>query len=658
MQLETDHKMLTVLIEELHAKTRKKNEDLPQEFVTRLAVNFGRLRALYWTLYGHSKSVNRDFSQLIQLLYESYLKRDNDLKYLDRQRESQPDWLLHQKWVGMSLYAEHFNGDLKGFQEKLPYLQELGINLVHLMPVLMSPENENDGGYAVSDYRKVRPELGKMSDIHSITEKFRKEGMLLVMDVVINHTSNQHKWAKKARKGKKKYQRYYFMYDDRSLPDQYETSLPQIFPESAPGNFTYLKDINKWVMTVFRNYQWDLNYKNPQVFIEMQKVLIFLANQGVDILRLDAPAFIWKEMGTSCQNLPQAHTLLQLMKRSMQIVAPGVKFIAEAIVRPQEIVKYFAKGTNDPECDIAYHATLMALLWNSLATSKVDLLYRALHQMPEKPLGTTWINYIRGHDDIGLGFDDEHIYQAGYDARMHRKFLYDYYTGRYQGSPAKGALFMYNPANGDARISGTLASLAGLETALKSKDSLLIERATQKILLTHAVIMTFGGLPMIFSGDEIGLLNDYSFINNDAKREDNRWLHRPMMNWETAKNRTQTGTVTHTLFRGLQKLIRIRKALPELVDFNNLSLVNSGNQHVFIFKRYHNRQKLLVLVNFQSSVQLINKFVISSQGLKNWDKIIDLYTGKPVKCKKNFIKLSGYQFSFLQEIHTKRKPAS
>ena len=656
MHSETDHKLLVDLLKEIRQNTGKKKGDIPSEFVTRLALNLSRLRDLFWTVYGDQNDIDKEFRRLIRLLYSSYLKRDKDLKRMDRQREADSEWLMHQRWVGMSLYTEHFSGDLKSFQKKLKYLEELGINLVHLMPVLKTPEKESDGGYAVSDYQKVKPNLGNMSDIRSIAKKFRKRNMLLVLDVVINHTSKDHKWAVKARQGSKKYQKYYFMYDDRTLPDQYEVSLPQVFPGSAPGNFSYDKEIKKWVMTVFRNYQWDLNYQNPRVFLAMQKVLLFLANQGADILRLDAPAFIWKEIGTNCQNLPQAHALLQLMKRCMQVVAPGVKFIAEAIVNPTEIVKYYGKGARDPECDIAYHATLMALLWNSLATTKVDLLYRVLHHMPEKPVGTTWINYIRSHDDIGLGFDDEQIYQVGYDARMHRKFLYDYFTGKFNGSQAKGALFMYNPVNEDARISGTLASLAGLESAVKTKNRQQIDHAIKKILLTHAVIMTYGGLPMIFSGDEIGSFNDYTFINSDSKKQDNRWMHRPKMNWTAAKDRNREGTVEHEIFTGLQKLIKIRKESPQLADFNNLTLVNAENQHVLIFLRTDYEEKLLIIVNFQNSIQLLNKSVLTNQGISDLHNLIDLYSDKPVTYKQNFIELSGYQFCFLKENPTKKKP--
>ena len=294
------------------------------------------------------------------------------------------------------------------------------------------------------------------------------------------------------------------MFNDRLIPDQFEAHMPEVFPTSSPGNFTYHKEIEQWVMTVFHHYQWDLNYRNPKVLIEMVGILLYLANQGVDIVRLDAPAFLWKEMGTTCQNLQQAHTILKLMKRCAEVVAPGVKFIAEAIVAPGEIVKYLGNHENDHECDVAYHATLMALIWESLATTKVNLLNKSLAKLPVKPSGTTWINYVRCHDDIGLGFDDEDIYQIGLDAKLHRAFLLEYYTGKFQGSYASGALFMLNPDNGDARISGTLASLAGLEKALEQREPQQIENSLRRIVLVHAIIMSFGGLPMIYSGDEIG----------------------------------------------------------------------------------------------------------------------------------------------------------
>jgi amylosucrase len=230
--------------------------------------------------------------------------------------------------------------------------------------------------------------------------------MLLILDVVANHTSDQHEWARRARAGEAEYQDYYYVFDDRTTPDRFEATMPEIFPETAPGNFTWDEDMGKWVMTVFNDYQWDLNYRNPAVLIEMIAIILFWADKGADIVRLDAVAFLWKKIGSTCQNEREAHLILQLMKDCCQVAAPGVLFIAEAIVAPVEITKYFGEdAVMAKECEIAYNATFMALLWDAIATRSAKMLEIGIRNLPGKLDRATWLNYIRCHDDIGLGFD-------------------------------------------------------------------------------------------------------------------------------------------------------------------------------------------------------------------------------------------------------------
>lgn len=655
MYRSAEHRLLLDLLKGIEKKFGKSNHDHSLEFITRLSANFSVLRDLFLSVYSDGNNCEPAFRKLIFNLYSNHLNRPHTLKLQDKRRESEPNWILSQQWVGMSLYTENFSKDLTGFTQKIDYLTALGINLVHLMPLLKSPEENSDGGYAVSNYRKLNPQLGQIRDIQRISSIFRKRGMLLATDLVLNHTSDSHKWAKKARQGNKKYQDFYYMYPDRTVPDLFEAHMPEIFPDTAPGNFTFLPEQKKWVMTVFHQYQWDLNYTNPSVLIEMIDVLLFWANLGIDILRLDATPYLWKEIGTSCQNLPKAHTILKLMKRCAEVVAPGVKFIAEAIVAPTEIVKYLG-DPYEPECDIAYNATLMALTWNSLATTKVNLLYKSLSKLPQKPLGTTWICYIRCHDDIGLGFDDDDIYQVGYDARLHRAFLLDYYTGNFQGSQARGALFMYNKNTGDARLSGSLASLAGLEKSLEEKDITQVDLSLKKIILVHALIMSYGGLPMIYSGDEIGLLNDHLYQQDPARKADNRWMHRAKMDWSAADRRTEPGFIVYRIFTELQKLIDIRKNTEAWADLNNTRLVYSANQHILAFSRFtsggketQKQNEILVLMNFDPGDQLIGQEILIRQGFDMEKGVVDLYTGKPLLYDNGAIILGAYQFYFIIE---------
>ncbi|MFT6970783.1 MAG: amylosucrase, partial [Roseivirga sp.] len=589
------HQFLKGVILQLRKEAGVKNID---EFEARLYAIFPGIYSRFLKLYANQTNVEEHLQRLLLILLKSYLQRSTSLKKLDEERETNTGWFRSEKLTGMQLYVDRFNKDLKHFPEKLDYLEELGINYIHMMPVLKSPLLKNDGGYAVSDYRTIDPKFGTNTDFKNVVKALKKKDMLLMIDLVVNHTSDEHEWALRAKAGEKEFQDYYYTFSDRNIPDLFEQNMPQVFPETAPGNFTYSEEMQKWVMSVFNTYQWDLNYTNPKVLTEMIEVVLYLANLGVDVFRMDAVAFVWKQLGTTSQNLDQVHIIHQLIKQCAQIVAPGVAFLAEAIVAPEEIVKYFGESEVwSNEHDIAYNATLMALLWNSISTRSAKILKAGLRDFPSKPIGTTWINYIRCHDDIGLGFGDKHISEAGFTPFLHRKFITQFLTGQFEGSFANGLPFMYNPINEDARVSGSLASLCGLETAWAEGNELAKRRAIDRINLLHGVILAYGGIPMIYYGDEIGTLNDYSFTNDPTKMDDNRWMHRPIIDWEKAENRNKKDTIEQVLFSNLQKMIQVRKASPEFEDDNNIKLVETGNDETFAFLRSKGYKSTLVIAN-------------------------------------------------------------
>ncbi|MEW8664175.1 MAG: alpha-amylase family glycosyl hydrolase, partial [Candidatus Thiodiazotropha sp.] len=421
MYEQVSHSLLNQILDEIKPELRER--DL-RHFYTRLGANFYVIHQLFHYLYGKREDFKEQMIHLVEVMATRYIQRHISLKQLDSERERDHNWFLSQEWVGMALYADSFAEDLQGVESKLPYLQELGINMVHVMPVMVCPEGASDGGYAVSDFRNVDPRVGNLEDINTMATSARKRGMLLILDMVLNHTSDEHEWAQRARAGEKRYQDYFYIFDNRDIPDMFEETMPEIFPETSPGNFTWDETMEKWVMTVFNHYQWDLNYSNPSVFIEMLDNNLFWANQGADILRLDAVAFLWKKIGTTCQNEREAHLILQLMKDCCQVTAPGVLFIAEAIVAPVEITKYFGEdAVIAKECEIAYNATYMALLWDAVATKNTQLLWQGIQSLPTKLDRATWLNYLRCHDDIGLGFDDADIVRAGYQPAAHRQFL-------------------------------------------------------------------------------------------------------------------------------------------------------------------------------------------------------------------------------------------
>lgn len=616
------------------------------EFMVRLGAQFGEVFAKFSRLYGEREDFSNRFAELVLALAEMYLARDPELRDLDRRREEDKGWFMSPNWVGTMLYVDRFSKNLKGFMQKIDYLEELGVNYVHLMPLLKMPQEANDGGYAVSDYRTVEKRFGSMADIRKIAKTFRSKNMLLELDLVLNHTSNEHEWAQKALKGEKEYQDMYYMYDDRSMPDAFEQTLPEIFPENAPGNFTFLPSINKWVFTVFNTYQWDLNYTNPKVFIEMLKILLNLANQGVDILRLDAVAFMWKKLGTQSQNLEEAHILLQLFKACTKIAAPGAVFKAEAIVQPVEIVKYLGGGTVD-ECEIAYNASYMVYLWDAMATQNKRILEHGLQNIPRLPKGTTWINYIRCHDDIGLGYADQDILAAGYNPFDHKQFMISYYVGEFEGSPAKGQRFMYNPKTKDARITGATATLLGLEKGLEEGNAELTETAVRKILLMHSGIMSFGGIPLVYYGDEIACTNDYSFQEDPTKSDDNRWLNRPVIDWKKAAKRNEQGTIEHRVFSALKRMIALRKSIPEFYNENDYQLVKNENQHVFSFLRTRDWHKTLVLMNMSSQPQTVSQTILEQTGFGHY--VYDQYQQQDVVLENGALTLEPFQFLWLKQ---------
>lgn len=626
-------------------------EDL-KHFYIRLGANFYAIHSLFHQLYGDRRDFRLQMHKLVAVMAKQYVNRPQEFRQRDLAREKDHDWFLSQKLAGYALYCQEYAQSLKGMHEKLDYLQELGINLVHIMPILDGPKGRNDGGYAVRDFRKIDEKYGTLEDLDALSADMRSRDMLLVLDVVVNHTSDEHEWALKAQKGNKKYQEYYYTYADRKIPDLFEQTMPEVFPETAPGNFTWNEQMGRWVMTVFNNFQWDLNYKNPAVFIEMIDIILFWANHGADVVRLDAVAFLWKKIGSASQNEREAHLILQLMKDCCQVTAPGTLFIAEAIVAPLEIIKYFGEdAVNAKECEIAYNATYMALLWEAVATKKTLLLNRGLRSLPTKLDSATWLNYVRCHDDIGLGFDDNDIRASGYDPQAHRRFMVDYYTGAYPGSTATGVAFGVNPKTGDARISGSLASLAGLETALLQNDEQAIDASIRTIILLHSMIASFGGIPLLYYGDAIGTLNDNTYLDDENKHHDSRWVHRPTLDWNKAARRHEPGTVENRIFTAIQRILAVRKQIPAFADLNNREIFETSNPHLFTFLRFTSQglhSRVLVTANFDVSPQIMNLDELESVNLFEHREAKDIYSGKSLSTKSGTLEIPPLGFYWLQ----------
>ena len=566
------------------------------EFANRFRRHEDELKWLYCELY-HSDM--KAYGYFTDMLYRLWEERPEKLKQIDRTREENPDWYKGHEMVGMLMYVNAFAGNLKGVKKKLNYIADCGVNYLHLMPLLESPKGRSDGGYAVSNFRKVQPELGTMEDLADLADACHDKGIAVCLDFVMNHTSEDHEWARRAKAGEKEYQDRYFFYDDWTIPNAFEQTVPQVFPTTAPGNFTWCEEVKKVVMTTFYPYQWDLNYANPVVFNDMTDDMLNLCNHGVDIVRLDATPYIWKALGTSCRNLLQVHTLVRMMRMVCEIVCPGTLLLGEIVMEPSKVVPYF--GTVEkPECHLLYNVTTMATIWHTVATRDVRLLEHQLRQVFALPKVYTFLNYLRCHDDIGWGLDYGFLRQFGQEEVPHKKYLNDYLTGKWPGSPARGELYNDDPRLGDARLCGTTASLCGIESARASGDQQALEQAIRLDEMLHAFMFTLSGVPVLYSGDEIAQENDNAYHNDPLKREDSRYLHRGDMDWKKAALRTRKTTPEGRIFGAISKMEALRAEHPVFDTEADTWLLDTGSDQVLGVGRYYRGEQLLALFNFST----------------------------------------------------------
>lgn len=597
----------------------------PGLFDERLAVHYDELKWLYCELYHNDQ---RAFEYFIDMLRNRFLERKSALVKRDEARLADPDWYRSNKLLGMMLYVDAFADNLRGVKAKLPYLKECGVNYLHLMPLLKTVKGRSDGGYAVADFREVQPELGSMGGLERLADACHAAGISLCLDFVMNHTSEDHRWAKAARAGSEVDRARYFFYDNWVIPSEYEKTTPQVFPTTAPGNFTYLPDIDKIVMTSFYPYQWDLNYANPMVFNDMTENLLYLCNRGMDVIRLDAIPYIWKQLGTKSRNLPQVHTISRMLRMAVEIVCPGVLLLGEVVMEPAKVAPYF--GTVEkPECHMLYNVTTMCTTWHTLATADVRLLRRQIAQVAALPKTDTFQNYLRCHDDIGWGLDYEWMQQFGTTEVAHKKYLNDWFTGRWPGSRARGALYNDDPRLGDARLCGTTASLCGMEV-----DETLALACDE---MMHAWMLTQSGIPVLYSGDEIGQLNDYSYETDPDKCADSRYLHRGKFDWALAEKRNDPATRQGKLFAALRKLETIRADEPVFAADADFGDFDTGSDAVLGVRREKNGETLLALFNFSAEKQHV-----SLPG-----RAVNLLTGKARNL--NYIALPPYGFLWLKQ---------
>ncbi len=602
-------------------------------FKSRIDVYYDELKWLYAELYDNDMQA---FDYFVDMLYSFYKKRNKQLKEMDEARSVVHDWFAGNDMLGMLMYTDCFAGSLKGVKSHLDYIEDCGVNYIHLMPLLESPKGKSDGGYAVSDFRKVEPSLGNMRDLSNLAKACHERGISVCLDFVMNHTSEDHEWAKRARAGEKEYQDRYFFYDNWDIPNEYEKTVPQVFPTTAPGNFTWCEEAGKVVMTSFYPYQWDLNYRNPVVFNDMTANMLYLCNQGIDIIRLDAVPYIWKTLGTNCRNLPEVHNLVRIMRIACEIVCPGTLLLGEVVMEPSKVVPYFG-SVSKPECHTLYNVTTMASTWHTVATKDVRLLKHQLGQAFALPKQYVFLNYLRCHDDIGWGLDYDYLQQFGIEEVPHKKYLNDYLKGVWPGSDSRGELYNDDPKLGDARLCGTTASLSGIEAAEYEKDKNKLSKYIGLDLMLHAFLLTQSGIPVLYSGDEIGQLNDYSYHNDPHKKDDSRYLHRGSLDWASVARRHEEGTREKCIFDGIRKLTKLRNSHRVFESAADTWIIETWNDHVLGIGRYYKGEKLIALFNFNDYAE--------TAWIDDEEDYIDMMTGelRPAKA----VGIPAYGFVWL-----------
>ena len=604
-------------------------------FERRLQERRDELAWLYMELYDRRDMLE----ELLERMEEACRRREQSLKRLDARREQDPDWFRSGKMLGMTMYTDLFAGDLPGLEKRLDYLTEQGITYLHLMPLLKMPHPDNDGGYAVEDFDQVDPALGTNEDLKRLTSAMRHRGMSLCLDFVINHTADTHPWALRARAGEQEYIDRYICFDTPDIPREMEKTIPDVFPATAPGSFIYQEEMKKYVCSSFHPYQWDLNYRNPAVFNDMVCSMLHLANLGVEVLRIDAVPYLWKEVGTTCRNLPKVHTIMRMIRLIIETVCPAVILKGEVVMAPRELAPYF--GTQEkPECHLLYNASTMAAQWSALASADVRQLKRQLDDIHSLPANCCFVNYLRCHDDIGWGLNEAFGRTIGIDPVAHKKYLYEFFEGSFPGSFARGERYNYDPVTQDARSCGTTASLCGIEKGLYEGDEAQVALGIQRDLMMHAAMMSMAGFPMLSSGDEIGQLNGYDYHDDPDRREDSRNLHRTRFNWDNAEKRRERGTVQQRIWEGLRQLERLRRREPCFGPHARVTTWDTASRQVLALVRRTEEETLVCLFNFSGQRQTIHMDALEGT-------FTDLVTGEEGLCAHR--ELEPYQYCLCRQ---------
>lgn len=503
--------------------------------------------------------------------------RRKDLQAWDA---SHARWWRRAATVGYSTYVDRFGGTLTGVAGRLDYLQALGVTYLHLLPLMKPRAGESDGGYAVADFEDVNPALGSLDDFKALMDEARSRDVQVVVDLVCNHVADDHRWALGARAGEARYRDFFHLIADEAEVRSWEAHLLEVFPDTAPGNFTWSDEVGAWVWTSFYPYQWDLNYANPDVFLAMTSTLLNLANMGVSGFRLDSTGFLWKQQGTTCRNLPQVHKVLAAWRALLSMVAPGVVLKAEAIDRLEEVLPFFG-SPEEPECDLAYANGVMAGAWASVALGSAQPVRSLIEAAATRPEQGAWINYVRCHDDIIFSGLTPHVSperQGEAAARL---------IGEGPSGFGRGEIFQV--FGGVPSLNGMAASLCGLDTDAHGEA---------RLRLLYGLCFALDGTPVIYMGDEIGLANDDDYRSDPERAAEGRWLQRPAMDWTLADGAARGFGPSARIHAVMTAYARIRARHPGFADPSPVRVDEGQPDSVLGLRRGADEGGLQILANF------------------------------------------------------------
>lgn len=574
-----------------------------------------RLSSNLQALYGGRHDVPAVLEKMLEVFIAKGLERPDELKLLDAARAHDPNWFSSNKSIASTLYVDRHCGTLSGLEKEIGYFKLMNINMLHLMPTIYkTPEKDNDGGYAISDFRALNPAIGTMDELRDLFGTMRKHGISPIMDVTINHVADDHEWAQAAKKGDPERLAHFFVMNEAEK-NEYDKDLPPMFPDIRAGSFTKNDDVGGFVLTSFMSTQWDLNYSNPKTLLAMTDELLFILNQGAEVLRMDAVPHIWKKKGTGCKGLPETQDIVGIFNTMSKIAAPGAILLSETIDVPEMTKRYLGPD----KCQMGYNVMTLTHLWDSLVHEDASFMAETLKRHADTPEGTALLNMARTHDNAPFAFDPGAAGALGIDIKQRHESLGDFFFGDHY---AKAVPFNASDKSGYVSVSGTMGSLTGLEKAIETGDTEQADAAIKRIRLLNGLLLSLPGVPMLnlTGGDDRGQINDYSFMKDEIQSKDSRWVHRVKRDVDFKTKSSLEVEVMGHVFSDTVDLNRARTEMPAF-GAGPMQVIDTGKPPVLAFARENEQQKVVVLANFSPTPQKVDAGHLHAHGMT--DDVVD-----------------------------------